>query len=181
LGKATEQFLKDKDLLGFVDEAKGLLEQWEDKFLIPEDLAYESDGERAEIAATAIAGDPAMQERLFPDVGERTISAYRQEIAGAGSVFVNGPAGVYEDPRWEKGTREIWRAIADAKGYTVVGGGDTITAAAKFTDLDKYSYICTAGGAMVRFLAGKRLPLIVAMEKAYERNLQVAVRVQEKR
>lgn len=173
LGKATEQFLKDKDLLVFVDEAKELLKQWEDKFLIPEDLAYESEGKRAEIVATAIKGSPGMQEKLFPDVGQRTIERYQQEIAQAGSVFVNGPAGVYEDPRWEKGTKEIWLAIADAKGYTVVGGGDSITAATKFTDLDKYSYICTAGGAMVRFLAGKSLPLIIAMEQAYERDLKM--------
>ncbi len=174
LGKATKQFLKEKDLLLFVDEAKQLLAEWEDKFLIPEDLAYESDGKRAEIVATAIQDNPEMQDKLFPDIGERTIKRYQQEIAQAGSVFVNGPAGVYEDPRWEKGTKEIWQSIADAKGYTVVGGGDTITAATKFTDLDKYSYICTAGGAMVRFLAGKRLPLIVAMEKAYERNVQIS-------
>lgn len=173
LGKTTRQFLKDKDLLMFVDEAKALLKEWEDKFLIPEDLAYEQDGQRAEIVATEVATKPELQTKLFPDIGQKTIERYQQEIAQAGSIFVNGPAGVYEDPRWEKGTREIWTSIADAKGYTVVGGGDTITAATKFTDLSKYSYVCTAGGAMVRFLAGKRLPLIVAMEKAYERNLQM--------
>jgi phosphoglycerate kinase len=53
----------------------------------------------------------------------------------------------------------------------VIGGGDTISAATKFTDLSKYGYVCTGGGAMVRFLAGKRLPLIEAMEKAFERDL----------
>ena len=173
LGEATTKFLKDKDLMVFVDEAKSLLKEWEDKFLIPEDLAYEQDGQRAEIVATEVATNPKLQQKLFPDIGERTIRRYQQEIAQAGSIFVNGPAGVYEDPRWEKGTRELWLSIADAKGYTVVGGGDTITAATKFTDLSKYSYICTAGGAMVRFLAGKRLPLIVAMERAYERNLKM--------
>ena len=89
---------------------------------------------------------------------------------------MNGPAGMYEDPRWEKGTREIWRAIQDAPGYTVIGGGDTISAASKFTDLSKFDYVCTGGGAMVRFLAGKRLPLIEAMEKAYERNLREPIR-----
>jgi phosphoglycerate kinase len=95
---------------------------------------------------------------------------YKAEIAKAGSVFVNGPAGVYEDSRWEKATKEIWRAIASCKGYTVIGGGDTITAATKFTNLEDYSYVCTAGGAMVRFLSGKKLPLIQAMEKAWERD-----------
>ena len=175
LGSATKKFLSDRDLMLFVDEAKDLLKEWEDKFLIPEDLAYEEDGQRAEIFATEVATNPQLQKKLFPDVGQRTIERYQQEIAQAGSIFVNGPAGVYEDPRWEKGTKEIWGAIADANGYTVVGGGDTITAATKFTDLAKYSYICTAGGAMVRFLAGKRLPLIVAMEKAFERKLTMKI------
>jgi len=103
---------------------------------------------------------------------------FTEKIAAAGSVFVNGPAGIYEDPRWETGTKAILNAIAEAPGYTVAGGGDTISAAAKFTDLAKYSYICTAGGAMVRFLGGKRLPLIEAMEKAYRRNLQQPLRRQ---
>jgi phosphoglycerate kinase len=105
-------------------------------------------------------------------VGAKTIARFKQSIGRAGSVFVNGPAGMYEDPRWEKGTKEIWQAIAAAPGYTVVGGGDTISAATKFTDLSQYGYVCTGGGAMVRFLAGKKLPLIEAMEKAYERNLK---------
>jgi phosphoglycerate kinase len=59
----------------------------------------------------------------------------------------------------------------------VVGGGDTINAATKFTDLSKYSYVCTGGGAMVRFLAGKKLPLIEAMERAFDRNLQKPIRM----
>jgi phosphoglycerate kinase len=166
VGQATRKFLADKGLDQFIPEAKSLLEKWGGKYVLPLDLAYEKDGARAELD---IAGLP--RDCLFPDVGEKTIARFKQSIAKAGSVFVNGPAGMYEDPRWEKGTKEIWKAIADAPGYTVVGGGDTISAATKFTDLAKYGYVCTGGGAMVRFLAGKKLPLIEAMEKAFERKL----------
>ena len=81
-------------------------------------------------------------------------------------MFVNGPAGIYEKELFEKGTKEIWRAIAASDGYTVVGGGDSVSAASKYTDLANWSYVCTAGGAMVRFLSGKTLPLIRAMEHA---------------
>jgi phosphoglycerate kinase len=130
------------------------------------DLAYEADGKRAELDVAQLPRDC-----LFPDVGSKTIARFKESIAKAGSVFVNGPAGMYEDPRWESGTKEIWNAIAQAAGYTVIGGGDTISAATKFTDLWKYGYVCTGGGAMVRFLAGKKLPLIEAMEKAFERGL----------
>ncbi len=167
VGRATRKFLADKGLEQFIPEAKALLEGWGEKFVLPEDLAFEAEGKRAELDVAELPRDC-----LFPDVGTKTIARFRASIARAGSVFVNGPAGMYEDERWETGTKEIWNAIADAPGYTVIGGGDTISAATKFTELGKYGYVCTGGGAMVRFLAGKKLPLIEAMEKAYERNLR---------
>jgi len=175
VGQATRKFLADRGLDQFIPEAKALLESWGGKFVLPLDLAYEKAGARAELDIAALPRDC-----LFPDVGEKTIARFKESIARAGSVFVNGPAGMYEDPRWEKGTKEIWNAIADAKGYTVVGGGDTISAATKFTDLRKYGYVCTGGGAMVRFLAGKKLPLIEAMELAFERNLRAPLKCQTK-
>jgi phosphoglycerate kinase len=171
VGDATRKFLAEKGLDQFIPEAKKLLDGWGDKYVLPVDLAYESNGARAELDIAELPRDC-----LFPDVGRKTIERFKASIAKAGSVFVNGPAGMYEDERWAKGTREIWNAIAGAPGYTVVGGGDTISAATKFTDLGKYGYVCTGGGAMVRFLAGKRLPLIEAMEKAYERNLSAPIR-----
>ncbi len=182
LGASTRKFLKDRGLEGFIPEAKALLDSWGSKFVLPLDLAWDDGGRRAEldlpgmsgaaVAGAAVAGTAIAGDCLFPDVGTKTIARFKASIGKAGSVFVNGPAGMYEDPRWELGTREIWRAIADAPGYTVVGGGDTISAAAKFTDLAKYDYVCTGGGAMVRFLAGKKLPLIEAMEKAFGRDLR---------
>lgn len=175
VGAATEKFLKDKALDAFIPEAKELLAAWGDKYVLPVDLAYEAGGSRREVAVAELPTSYS-DAVLFPDVGARTVALFAEKIAAAGSVFVNGPAGMYEDERWEAGTKGIWRAIADAPGYTVVGGGDTISAATKFTDLEKYSYICTGGGAMVRFLAGKRLPLIEAMEKAFDRNLQQPIR-----
>ncbi|MBU0929197.1 MAG: phosphoglycerate kinase [Spirochaetes bacterium] len=176
LGAATARFLKDKALDEFIPEAKDLLARWGDRFVLPVDLAYEAAGKRAEIEVSVLDGE-RFGDMLFPDVGSKTIAMFKEIIESAGSVFVNGPAGMYEDPRWEDGTRELWKAIADAPGYTVVGGGDTISAAARFTDLAKYGYVCTGGGAMVRFLAGKRLPLIEAMERAFDRDLKTPIRM----
>jgi phosphoglycerate kinase len=169
LGKAVDQFLSDRDLTGFIEEARNLLQQFPDKIAVPVDLAYEEHGKRTEASVEEINSSPALQKHLFYDLGRQSIDTYRQIISEAATIFINGPAGVYEDPRWEVGTKDIWQAIADAPGYTVVGGGDTITAAAQFTDLNQYSYVCTAGGAMIRFLSGKKLPLIQAMEAAYQR------------
>ncbi len=174
VGETTRKFLKDRGLEEFIPEAKRLLTSWSSKYLLPVDLSYEAGGSRAELDVPA--SGRLSEDASFPDIGRKTISRFKESIARAGSIFVNGPAGMYEDPRWEEGTREIWRAIQDAPGYTVIGGGDTISAAGKFTELSKFDYVCTGGGAMVRFLAGKRLPLIEAMEKAYERNLREPIR-----
>ncbi len=164
LGGTKEQFLKDRNLDVFVKQSKDYLRNYGEKIRVPSDLAYAVDGERREIS---VADLPA--EQMFMDIGKRTIADYEAAIREAKTLFVNGPPGVYEEPAFEDGTRAIWKAVAAAPGYSVIGGGDTVTAAAKFVDLDEIDYVCTAGGAMVRYLSGKPLPLIEAMEKAYAR------------
>jgi phosphoglycerate kinase len=168
LGRTKEQFLKDRSLDVFVEQAAAYLKDYGDRIRVPSDLAYAVDGTRHEISVTDL---PA--EQMFMDIGRRTIADYEAAIGAAKTLFVNGPPGVYENPLFEEGTRTIWKAIAAAPGYSVIGGGDTVTAAAKYVDLKDINYVCTAGGAMVRYLSGKRLPLIEAMEKACERDRQV--------
>ncbi|MCX7027744.1 MAG: phosphoglycerate kinase [Spirochaetes bacterium] len=175
LGPVVDKFLKDRALDAFIPEAKALLAEFGDKYILPQDLAYETKGADGKPARAEASIADLPKDRLFPDVGHGTIAEFRGMIAGAGSIFVNGPAGVYETPLWADGTREIWNAIANAPGYTVIGGGDTISAAARFTDMKKYGYVCTGGGSMVRFLAGKRLPLIEAMEKAGDREVPASL------
>lgn len=164
LGNKKLQFLRERDLLVFAEPAGEYLRDYPGKIEVPSDLAYESGGERKEISVEDL---PA--EEMYMDIGSRTIERYRRIIAEAGTIFVNGPAGVYENRLFEAGTREIWNAIAQAKGYSVIGGGDTVSAASRFIKLSDINYVCTAGGAMVRFLSGKKLPLIEAMENAYDR------------
>ena len=106
---------------------------------------------------------------MYLDIGHKTIARFEEVLSSAGTIFVNGPAGVYENKIFEDGTKAIWQAIANAEGYSVIGGGDTVSAAQRFIDTAKIDYVCTAGGAMVRFLSGKKLPLIEAMEKAYSK------------
>ncbi|MFW5727683.1 MAG: phosphoglycerate kinase [Spirochaetia bacterium] len=161
LGAATDKFLSDRSLDVFIEPARRYLQEYPGRIVMPVDLAYEENGQRKELDVAALP-----KEQLFMDLGEKSIEIYEKEIAAAGMVFVNGPAGVFERDIFENGTRRLWEAIAAAPGYTVVGGGDSVNAAAKFTNLKDYSYVCTAGGAMVRFLSGKKLPLIAAMEKA---------------
>ena len=162
IGKLYEKWLSDHDLTVFVDQAKELLRDYKDKFILPVDFAVEENGVRKEVNLVELPLD----DKMFLDIGENSIAAFESAIAEAGTIFVNGPAGVYENPIFAEGTRRVWKAVAAAKGYSVIGGGDTVTAASKFVNVADIDYVCTAGGAMVRFLSGKTLPLIRAMSKA---------------
>ncbi|NLC83641.1 MAG: phosphoglycerate kinase [Ruminococcaceae bacterium] len=165
-GERFENFLRDKDLLAFVEPARKLLADFPEKIHFPSDVVCEVEG----VKSVATAADFPVKGALYPDIGPETIKTYTEYLQKAGTIFVNGPAGVYENPDFAEGTKAIWQAIAEAPGYSVIGGGDTVSAAGRFIDLKKISYVCTAGGAMVNFLSGKKLALIQAMEKAYERD-----------
>lgn len=162
MGAKYEKWLKDRDLTVFVDEARELLKDYADKFVLPTDFAVEENGKRREVDLNELPLD----DKMFSDIGEKSILAFEDEIKKAGTIFVNGPAGVYENDIFAEGTSRVWKAVAAAEGYSVIGGGDTVSAAARFVDLNDVDYVCTAGGAMVRFLSGKRLPLIEAMLNA---------------
>ncbi len=164
LGDLTRQFLRERDLLPFVDAARDLLQTYPEVIDRPVDLAYDQDGRRCE---TELAALPAKQ--LYLDIGARTIRQYQAIIAQAGTIFANGPAGVYEKPQFAIGTRQVWQAVADSTAYSVIGGGDTVSSASRMIDLKQISCVCTAGGAMIRFMSGKKLPLVEAMEMAANR------------
>lgn len=160
VGDTYREFLSSKKLLDFIEPARRYLDQYPDKIECPADLAIAWEGKRTEIPLDSLPVAGAS----YLDIGEETIRSYEKIIGEAGTIFVNGPAGVYEDPMFAKGTQKIWLAIANAPGYSVIGGGDTVSAAKKFIDLSDISYVCTAGGAMVQFMTGETLPLITAME-----------------
>jgi len=160
VGKTKEQFIKDRNLDVFIKEAKKYLEEYGARIHFPKDLAYEEDGLRKELVI-----DDLPKDYMFMDIGIRTIEEYEEILGEANTIFVNGPAGAYENQLFCKGTKAIWNAIADSPAYSVIGGGDTVAAAQKFIDTSKISYVSTAGGAMVNFMSGKKLPLIEAMER----------------
>lgn len=166
IGAKNEKFIRDRSLDAFIKPAKEYLQAYGERIVSPLDLAFEKGGRRQELTISELPAD-----ELCMDIGQRTIEKFREEIAKAGTIFVNGPAGVYENPVFAEGTKEIWTSIAEAGGYSVVGGGDTVSAAQCFIDTSRINYVCTAGGAMVRFLSGVKMPLLEAMKRSYGERL----------
>ena len=164
LGEPGERLIDEKGLTPFVEKARELDALYGDKISSPVDVAVSVDGGRVEIGLDQLPSD-----YLLADIGQKTVELYQSVIAEAATIFVNGPAGIYERPESAEGTRRLWNAIADAPGYSVIGGGDSVAAGAKFGVLERMGYVCTSGGGMVRFLSGQELPVVTALRRAAER------------
>jgi phosphoglycerate kinase len=100
------------------------------------------------------------------DIGPKTATRYSREIERAGSVFWNGPMGAFELEPFAGGTRAVAEAVARASGVTVVGGGDSAAALARFGLEDRVDHVSTGGGATLRMMEGQALPGVRALEVA---------------
>ncbi|MER7948470.1 phosphoglycerate kinase [Streptomyces sp. NPDC096079] len=124
------------------------------------DLKTKAPAHPTTVAAEAI---PADQEGL--DIGPETRKLYASKLADAGTVFWNGPMGVFEHPDYAEGTKAVAQALVDSPAFTVVGGGDS-AAAVRTLGFDEkaFGHISTGGGASLEYLEGKKLPGLVALE-----------------
>ena len=102
--------------------------------------------------------------KMALDIGPQTQSLYRQAIQEAGSVFWNGPMGVYERKPYAEGSLAMAQAMADSSAYTVVGGGDSAAAAIESGYSEKMNHISTGGGASLEFIQGIKLPGLEALK-----------------
>jgi phosphoglycerate kinase len=140
-----------------LEPARELLERGSAKLRLPVDLvlgeAFDADTERRELDGVDVPDG-----WMGLDVGPRTAEAYGEEIAGAGTVFWNGPMGAFELEPFAAGTRAVAEAVAAAPGTTVVGGGDSAAALAQFGLADRVTHLSTGGGASLELIEGKTLP-----------------------
>ncbi|MCK5466381.1 phosphoglycerate kinase [Candidatus Parcubacteria bacterium] len=150
-----------KSLLDGVDLKKAKEINFEsEKLYVPVDVVvYNPKTKKISLQAIGKVGD---NEIL--DIGTESANLYSKIIADSETIIWNGPMGMFEDKNFSFGTKEIAKAVAKKLNCTIIGGGDTIAAVDKFGDLEKITYICTGGGAMLEFLAGKKLPGLEALE-----------------
>jgi phosphoglycerate kinase len=141
-----------------VDTCRRLLAEAGDRIVLPVDVVCAAD--LTADAQTTVARAEAIPADLKGlDVGPRTVELFGTELAGARTVFWNGPMGVFELAPFQEGTRGVARAIAAVDGLSVVGGGDS-AAAVRQLGLDEaaYGHISTGGGASLEYLEGRELP-----------------------
>ena len=161
IGKGSVDYIYAKNYEEYIEKARVLYEQYPEKIILPVDIAGTADGKRVEYTP-----DTVPEDFTAIDIGSETIRIYCDYIAKAKTVFVNGPMGVFEETLSEDGTKKIFEALGETAGYTVVGGGDSVTAAKKYKVTDKLGYVCTGGGALIRFLTGEELPVVKALRYA---------------
>lgn len=152
--------------LGYDDEiehARRILAKFEDRVILPDFVAVKENDERHEYPVSRIPENcPVM------DMGSESIGVISDILKNAGTVVMNGPAGVFEDSNFAAGTFEILRAASNAE-FTVCGGGHTAAVIEKLGLASEYSHLSTGGGACIEFLTGKKLPAIDAIEKSWKK------------
>lgn len=165
LGKPTEDFMEKKNFLSILGQAREVVEKYSAKISVPLDVAANVGGRREEIPLEKLPVDA-----MIMDIGEETARRYGGMLRKANAAVLKGPPGVYEDRNFQKGSKIVFESAAASKGFSLVGGGDTLSAI-KALDIDysKFGYVSLAGGALITYLSGKTLPGLAALAAAKRR------------
>ncbi|WP_295721734.1 phosphoglycerate kinase [uncultured Methanobrevibacter sp.] len=157
IGVPNMDLIKSQGYLDQIEKCKGLLKEFSDQIIIPSDVALEIDGERVDVSVDNISDNP-----IF-DIGKETSASYAKSLRNAKTIFANGPAGVFEDPKFSIGTEDIINAIASSDAYSIIGGGHIGAATIGMGYENKVDHVSSGGGACINLLAGKKLDAVEAL------------------
>jgi phosphoglycerate kinase len=150
---------------GLVETAARLLESAEARGVglgLPSDTVVAASPDAEAGQTVAVAGIPP--DRMGLDIGPATVAAFGAVIRESRTIVWNGPMGVFERAPFAAGTLGVARAVAEAPGLTVVGGGDTVAAVEHAGIADRIGYLSTGGGAFLEYLEGRTLPGVAALD-----------------
>ena len=163
MGYEIGKSILDEESTGLAGELMKKAEAAGVQLLLPVDTVcareFSNDSEKA-----VFDRDSIPEDMMGMDIGPKTIELYKDCILKAKTIVWNGPAGVFEMPSFEAGTKAIAQALAESDATTVIGGGDSAAAVEQFGLADKMTHISTGGGASLEFLEGKELPGVACLE-----------------
>ncbi|HHH79388.1 MAG TPA: phosphoglycerate kinase [Thermoplasmatales archaeon] len=161
LGEVNENTLKEEEIPELMSQIKKLNEEFDDSIKLPVDFAVEKNGERVEIKLNDLPVDYPIY-----DIGSASIKMFTESIKKSKTIFISGPCGVFEKKEFMKGTKEVLTAIAEADGFSIVGGGHTVAAVDMLGLNNRISHISTGGGSLEKFMMGESLPVVEALKAA---------------
>ncbi len=163
-GKNIGKSLAEPDL---ADEAKKIIAKMAAKggvVPLPVDVVTAKEFSENAAAESKSIDDVAADDMIL-DIGSQSAATLADILKNAGTIVWNGPVGVFEFAQFAGGTETVSRAVAESKGFSIAGGGDTLAAIAQFGITEQIGYISTGGGAFLEFLEGKELPAVAALER----------------
>ena len=165
-GLSIGKSLAEADL---VDEAKAIIDMMAKRGAsvpIPTDVVCAKEFSPTAVATVKLVKDVEADDMIL-DIGPTTAATFAAQIKESGTIVWNGPMGVFEFDQFGNGTKVLAHAIAESKGFSIAGGGDTLAAIAKYGITEQVGYISTGGGAFLEFLEGKTLPAVeILMQRA---------------
>ena len=159
VGEANRKFVEDQEYLEQIPVASKLLAEYPDKIAMPVDVALNKNGERIDVAVSALSNDLPIA-----DIGLETIVDYSKELKDARVTVMNGPAGIFEQEKFKLGTSELLKAASESD-YSIAGGGHSVAAIEQLGLEPKFSHVSMGGGASITYLSGEPLPGIEALKK----------------